>query len=91
MCVCSASVERSSVSTSQCKASGFDNRKFKNESITSVETWIDLPDNMPSGEYDISIRVVEGKLPIKLGIKKDYMDEEGFYKLSAVEVLEYAL
>ena len=67
------------------------NRKFKNESITCVGTWIDLPDNIPSGEYDISIRVVEGKLPIKLGIKKDYMDEEGFYKLSAVEVLEYAL
>ena len=72
-----------------CKASGFDNTKFMNESVTSIVTWIDLPENMAGGEYDISVRVVEGELPIKLGIKKEYTDNEGFYKLSSVEILEY--
>lgn len=72
-----------------CKASGFDNTKFLNESVTSIVTWIDLPENMAGGEYDISVRVVEGELPIKLGIKKEYTDNEGFYKLSSVEILEY--
>ena len=61
-----------------------------NESVTSIVTWIDLPENMPAGEYDISIRVVEGDLPIKLGIKKDYEDADGFYKLSSVEIMEYS-
>ena len=61
-----------------------------NESVTSIVTWIDLPENMPAGEYDISIRVVEGDLPIKLGIKKVCEDADGFYKLSSVEVMEYS-
>lgn len=74
-----------------CTAKGFDNTKFMNESVTQIATSVTLPENMPAGCYDLSIRVVEDKTPIKLGIKKEYMDNDGFYKLSKVDILEYTL
>ena len=73
----------------QCLACDFDNMAFMSESVTPVPVWVELPGGMPAGVYDVSVRVVEGDLPIKLGIKAEYMDSDGFYKLSQITILEY--
>jgi len=74
-----------------CKAKGFDNTKFMNESVSYTEVFADLPEDMAEGRYDIKIRVSEGETPIKLGIKAEFMDDDGFYRLSEVDVLKYTL
>jgi len=70
-------------------AENFDNRKFMNESVTKQSLFVRLSDDVKPGEYSISIRMREGDLPVKLGIKRDYLDCDGFYAISGITVIGY--
>lgn len=73
------------------RLSEFDNRKIMNESTSEDVLYALLSDDMKSGEYDMSFRLSEtigNELTvIKLGIKSNFKDDDGFYKLSTLEIV----
>lgn len=70
--------------------SEFDNRKIMSQSTRKERLFALLDENMESGIYTVSFRLsetVDGKLnTIKMGIKKEFLDCDGFYRISEIKV-----
>lgn len=68
----------------------FDNRKIMSQSTSTEQLFVSLGDDIASGSYSMSFRLSESvgeRLNIiKLGIKNDFLDDDGFYRISEVKV-----
>lgn len=66
--------------------SEFDIRKLYGGEKASARVLTDTPD-IP-GKYDVSVRLREGERNILLALRQEVCDNDGFYKLSEIEILQ---
>lgn len=64
----------------------FDNRLIEADSKAQAKICASLPENAQAGKYTVSVRMRENDTVIKLALKEEYEDRDGFYLLSEVLV-----
>jgi len=65
----------------------FDNRLINHQQALSFRSTVSLPDDMKTGEYTISVKISEKDVPIKLALKEETKEQDGYYGLSEITVL----
>ena len=65
-----------------------DNTKWEGETTTIETIKLDFR-NVPVGKYKLCAKMLYGEMPIKLGIRGEYMLEDGGYIIDTIEVKDF--
>jgi len=71
-----------------CAIPEFDNTEFMEDQKYIKRYLTRIPKDMPAGIYDISVGIFEAatNTSINLAIKNEYKDQDGFYRISQIEI-----
>ena len=69
------------------KDENFDNTLILDGEKKSFRTLVSIPDDIKPGKYTLSLRITEKRNPIKLAIKEELKENDGYYKVSEVTIL----